>query len=243
MEKTIIKNKDVKVSMSNNLIDSITMNNIEILNTTKTWTKKFPILFPAIASGKKFDVNNKIYEIQRHGFWNDIDFKVEIEESKLTLIGNGKHPQYPFNIPIKQTIEIVDNSVEIETYVENNDLPIQFGYHPALNFDSGNLKIKEDKVLSVLKNGGTSYFDIDVNNLLDLNWNEVDSFILKQNSFIIENDNYNLKVESNMTYKTLWRNEDKFICIEPWSNLPASVIENDNDANKNNKYKMKISLL
>lgn len=223
-----INNGTIKLEMNGSLIDSIEYKGIEIINTTKNWTKKSPVLFPALASGKVFKIGEHKFPIPRHGYWNDINFNKTTSLNGIVLSGSVEHKTYPFNIDVDQYILLDKNKVSVTTTFTGPQVPMQFGYHPAFDYDKGGLKIKQDKVNVVYKDLTHGFENIDVNNISELDWENVDTFIFETKSLTLENNDYNLTVETNMKYIAVWTSGDKFICFEPWSNLPASVTEDDN---------------
>ena len=237
-----IKNKEITLIAKGSLIDSIKYKGTEILNTTKNWTKKSPIIFPGIASGKSFTVNDKVYEIPRHGFWNDINFKIEKQISGITMTAKVEHPSYPFNIEIDHYIHLNKNKVILTTAFTGPKIPIQFGYHPAFNYDKGDINIKQNNVHVVYKDMTSGFENVDINNLSELPWDKVDTFIFETKSIELINEKYSIEVSTNMKYIAVWTNGDKFICFEPWSNLPATIEKDDNEIMGLTPYIMEIEI-
>lgn len=235
-----LKNNNIKIEMDQFLINSIKYKGKEILNITKKWTKKSPILFPAIGLNKEYKIKDNIYKVPKHGFWNDIDFKMNTSQNGITLSGAIKHPSYPFYIEADQYIIINKNKISYITTFTGKDIPIQFGYHPAFNYDLGGLKIKEKNVNVIYKDLTIGKIHINVNKVLDLPWDKVDTFIFELNELKIENEKYNILVRTNMKYIAVWTNGDKFICLEPWSNLPALVTPDDNSNLSSKSFNMDI---
>ena len=237
--KRTIKNKNISVSIENNLIISIMFNGTEILNTTKKWAKKFPILFPAIGLNKSFEVFEKKYNIAKHGFWNDLIFAVETTGTKIILTSDANHETYPFDFKIKQIISIDDNKIKISTTIDG-ETPYQFGYHPAFNYDNGTLKIDSISV-NINKDFTIEKDNLSTTNISDLNWEKVDTFITEQKTFELINNKYTLLFSSNMPYTAIWTNGDKYVCIEPWSGLP-SLAKPDDDIIKKETFNLEIEL-
>ena len=223
-----ISNKFIKIEMNQSLVDSIEYKGKEILNTTKKWTKKSPILFPAIGPNKEFKIKEDVYKIPKHGFWNDIEFDITSSSNGIILSGNEENASYPFYIEADQYILLDKNKITYTTTFTGQPIPMQFGYHPAFNYDLGGLKIKQEKINIINSDMTNSIMDIDINNISELPWDKVDTFIFKTNELVLENKEYNVIVKTNMDYIALWTNGDKYICIEPWSNLPALIIPDDN---------------
>lgn len=234
--------KNIKLKMKGSLLDSIKWGDIEILNTTKNWIKKSPICFPAISLNKEYRVGDKTYQIPKHGFWNDIDFDVKESEEGVVLNGKVEHATYPFLIEAEQYILKGEDKVTYTSTFTGKDIPVQFGYHPAFNYDKGGLKINS-KAICVFKDMTTvEERDINITNLSELPWDVVDTFIFELSELTLENEKYDLTVKSNMKYMAVWTNGDKYICLEPWSNLPATVTPNDNSKIDGSSYVMDIIL-
>lgn len=223
----IIKNKKITVEVGDKLIESIKFNDIEILNTTKNWTKKFPILFPAIGQGKSFFIKDKEYPIGKHGFWNDIEFEKRKIINTISLTGKIDRKDYPGYIEIDHYVILNDNKIDITTMFTGSEVEMQFGYHPAFNYDLGQLNYK-GKAIAVNLKGERVDLDLDINNIEELDWKNIDTFILETKELELFNKEYSIKVSTNLKYIALWTNGDKFICMEPYSNLPSIINKSDN---------------
>lgn len=237
-----INNKSIILKMVNNEISSINFKGIEILNTTKKWSKKFPILFPAIGMNKIFNIENNLLPIQKHGFWKELKFKKENIGGGIVMSTKIDRKDYPFEVEIDQYIYLNNNKINVSTTLTGQPIPYQFGYHPAFNYDLGNIKYKGKAFVQNL-NGSSGIIDLDITNISQLDWDNVDTFIVESNELTIINNNYSIKISTNLKYMGIWTNGDKYICIEPWSNLPATINKNDNSLLDGNPMDMSIEII
>lgn len=231
--------ENLKIALKGSCLDSIIYKGKEVLNTTSIWSKKSPILFPAISKDKSFTVNDVVYPIPRHGYWNDIDFDIKQHDEGFVLNGKVEHKSYPFNFEIEQYVLSKGNKVTLMTNVTGPNVPVQFGYHPAFMWDTGEMHFKGKAILAN-KDGSTGEIDVDFNNFEDLPWDTVDTFIFETNELKLINKEYSVLVNTNMKYIALWYIGDKFVCIEPWSNLPAVITPDDNNTDDDRSFVMDI---
>lgn len=218
---------EIKIGLNGSLLDTMKYGDVEILNTTKKWSKKSPVLFPAIGLAKEFTIGDKTYKIKRHGFWNDIDFDIKEHDEGFVLSGKIEHETYPFPVEVDQYILVNKNKVSYTTTFTGPEIPMQFGYHPAFNYDKGGLKIK-GRAICIMNDLTRKDMDVDITNLSELPWEDVDTFIFETSELTLENNDYNVVVKTNMKYMGVWTNGDKYLCLEPWSNLPALADKDDN---------------
>ena len=237
----IIKNKNIVVEVGEKLIDSIKFKDQEILNTTKKWVKKFPVLFPAIGQKKSFLIGDKEYPIKRHGFWNEIDFVKRKIINTISLSGSIDRKDYPGYIEIDQYVTLNDNKIDITTMFTGSETKMQFGYHPAFNYDLGQLAYK-GKAIAIDVNNKRIDMNLDINNIEELDWENIDTFILETQDIELINKKYSINISTNMKYIALWTNGDKYICIEPYSNLPGLIVKDDNIILDGNPLNMTIEL-
>lgn len=215
-----INNKLIEIDFNGKTIDSIKFKNEETLNQTKQWVKKFPMMFPAIGLNNTFKYKKKDWPIQKHGFWNEIDFDVIQNSNSIVLNGKVDRDDYPAYVEVEQYIMLNNNVIDILTKVTGEPAPMQIGYHPAFKVDKGDMKIK-GKAHVITADFKDKVEEIDVDNINDLPWEGNDTFIFEQSEFTLHNDNYDLKVSTNMKYIALWTIDTKYICIEPYSDLPG----------------------
>ena len=179
------------------------------------------------------------------------------DEITLSLVANEETKKcYPFNFTLNVTFKLVKSSLEITYNVINNDtceLIFGVGGHPAFNVPINNqgsfddyyvefdnscsaLRVdfsptcfctKDDKIYT---QGGTKRIDLS-HNLFD------DDAIFLYNvdkAITLKSDKYKGSIKlkyDRMKYVGLWhmpKTDAPYICIEPWSSIPANdgVIDN-----------------
>jgi len=179
------------------------------------------------------------------------------DEITLSLVANEETKKcYPFNFTLNVTFKLVKSSLEITYNVINNDtceLIFGVGGHPAFNVPINNqgsfddyyvefdnscnaLRVdfsptcfctKDDKIYT---QGGTKRIDLS-HNLFD------DDAIFLYNvdkAITLKSDKYKGSIKlkyDRMKYIGLWhmpKTDAPYVCIEPWSSIPANdgVIDN-----------------
>ena len=106
------------------------------------WGRRSPILFPIVGSlwNGRCTINGKTYEMGRHGFARDNDFKLIAKgETKAVFAFTDnaetlKRYPYKFNLTVSYRLE--GNRIHVIWHVENTDekaIYFQIGGHPAFN--------------------------------------------------------------------------------------------------------------
>lgn len=104
------------------------------------WGKHSPILFPIVGTLKdnSYTYNNQRFELSRHGFARDHEFKViESSEDKVIFSLSSSEETlkvYPFEFKLQVIYTLEENQLRIQYKVINNDsskLPFSIGGHPA----------------------------------------------------------------------------------------------------------------
>ena len=106
------------------------------------WGRRSPILFPIVGSlwNGRCTINGKTYEMGRHGFARDNDFKLIAKgETKAVFAFTDnaetlKRYPYKFNLAVSYRLE--GNRIHVIWHVENTDekaIYFQIGGHPAFN--------------------------------------------------------------------------------------------------------------
>lgn len=173
------------------------------------------------------------------------------DEITLSLVANEETKRsYPFDFTLNVTFKLVKCSLEITYNVVNNDtceLIFAVGGHPAFNVPINNQGSFEDYYVEfdnscnalrvdfsptcfctkndkIFTQGGTKRIDLS-HNLFD------DDAIFLYNidkSITLKSDKYNGSVKlkyDRMKYVGLWhmpKTDAPYICIEPWSSIPAN---------------------
>lgn len=214
---------------------------------TEVWKYQTPILFPKIGALKpnSYFVNGKEYCFNSHGFARTSDFTVHhktqntitflLEENEETL------KVYPFRFQFFVTYTLNEETLEMKMEVKNpNACPIGFelGYHPAFQIeDLAHTKITFAKAklkrYQFLNQDTMKIHALDTDHLqftLD-DFKKEDTMIYSgmPNTFTLVNDQYRLLFETEaFTYIAFWTKDGSFLCVEPWSNLPDTFIDERN---------------
>lgn len=237
----------------------------------KYWGRQSPILFPIVGRLKenKTLIEDKIYNINQHGFARDMDFDlISIDKKSITykLTSDEKSREiYPYNFNLFISYTIIDEKVKITWKVENIDsqeIYFSIGGHPAFNISSPEnlidyyIEFKCRKNVNKINLEGPYYSEIEkIESLpiLELNssvfendaiiYTNIDEISLKSNKeeFYI---NVNIKDFPLVGIWTPYYKDTKstapFICIEPWYGLADSV--DSNKIYKNKKYINKLNI-
>lgn len=206
------------------------------------WPKHSPVLFPIVGSLKQdsYTVNQKKYQLPRHGFARDMDFKlIEKTESAATFsleYDNHTLEKYPFKFELQILYHLEDNKLHITYKVINRgitQMPFSIGAHPAFslpgNFTDFSLLFEKEEKLeyNLLDNGliSDSKGILKTNeNVVPLNYKlfENDALVFKKlnsNSLtILQKSKPYIKVNfKDFPNLGIWTKENApFLCIEPW---------------------------
>ena len=147
----IITLSNTKISASINTIGAelsrLEKNNKNYIWTVDEafWNKTSPILFPIVGRLKNdsYSINGKSYELPRHGFARNFDFKIEnqTENSALFSLESNAETlqQFPFEFELKMEYRLTENGLEITYLVSNKSnevMPFSIGAHPAFVIDN-----------------------------------------------------------------------------------------------------------
>jgi galactose mutarotase-like enzyme len=256
----IITLSNTKISASINTIGAelsrLEKNNKNYIWTVDEafWNKTSPILFPIVGRLKNdsYSINGKSYELPRHGFARNFDFKIEnqTENSALFSLESNAETlqQFPFEFELKMEYRLTENGLEITYLVSNKSnevMPFSIGAHPAFAidnaFDNYNLVFNQsEKMIShQLEN---EQFDGSVREIeakkgkinLDYSLFEKDALVfkeLKSNEITLQHNNeFVLKmIFEGFPYLGIWTKPNApFLCIEPWCGLADNVNHNGN---------------
>ncbi|OXA91187.1 aldose 1-epimerase family protein [Flavobacterium hercynium] len=218
------------------------------------WGKHSPILFPIVGTLKnnKYTINEKEYELPRHGFARDMEFDLisSTENSAVFSLQSTAETlkKYPFEFELQLIYTLHETTLDIEYKVinkGNSKLPFSIGAHPALalpeNFENYSIQFEKEEQLKyyLLENDLISNQTKTLetkNNLIPLNYQlfENDALIFKtleSNSLtIFENSKPYIKVDfKDFPSLGIWTKEQApFICIEPWLGY-SDTAENSGD--------------
>ena len=256
----IITLSNTKISASINTIGAelsrLEKNNKNYIWTVDEafWNKTSPILFPIVGRLKNdsYSINGKSYELPRHGFARNFDFKIEnqTENSALFSLESNAETlqQFPFEFELKMEYRLTENGLEITYLVSNKSnevMPFSIGAHPAFAidnaFDNYSLVFNQsEKMIShQLEN---EQFDGSVREIeakngkinLDYSLFEKDALVfreLESNEITLQHNNeFILKmIFEGFPYLGIWTKPNApFLCIEPWCGLADNVNHNGN---------------
>jgi galactose mutarotase-like enzyme len=256
----IITISNTKISASINTIGAelsrLEKNNKNYIWTVDEafWNKTSPILFPIVGRLKNdsYSINGKSYELPRHGFARNFDFKIEnqTENSALFSLESNAETlqQFPFEFELKMEYRLTENGLEITYLVSNKSnevMPFSIGAHPAFAidnaFDNYSLVFNQsEKMIShQLEN---EQFDGSVREIeakngkinLDYSLFEKDALVfreLESNEITLQHNNeFILKmIFEGFPYLGIWTKPNApFLCIEPWCGLADNANHNVN---------------
>lgn len=221
------------------------------------WGKFSPVLFPIIGALKDntYYVDDKAYELPRHGFARDLDFEVEqISDREVLFVLRSteetlKVYPFPFNLGLRYQISgaAVSCTYEVNNPAEK-DLLFSIGGHPAfaapLTEDAG----YEDCYLEFSVDEAVVYHKIESNLISDqtdslhLDKGKVtlrhelfydDALVfkdLKSDTITLRNtkNSYGLHFRfAGFPFFGIWAAKDAdFVCLEPWSGIADGIHHN-----------------
>lgn len=214
------------------------------------WGKSSPVLFPIVGTLKNgiYSYDNKEYNLPRHGFARDYNFKVEEVSDSHLIFSLEASPEtlqlYPFVFKLQIFYTLKDNSLQVEYKVENlsdaETMYFSLGAHPAFNvgtnaadFSSYKLLFNKDSALKTncLKDGllTAQQHEILLNDQklkLDYKLFENDALVLldmeSDKLTLLDSDDNNIFTFEfeNFPYFGIWTVKDSgFICLEPWAGV------------------------
>lgn len=218
------------------------------------WGKHSPILFPIVGTLKNntYTINGKEYQLPRHGFARDMDFKLidKTENSATFSLESDAETlkKYPFKFELQLIYTLEETSLHIAYKVINKDeskIPFSIGAHPAIalpkNFENYAFEFEKEEVLKyyLLENdlisNKTKVLET-TNNKVPLTYKlfENDALIFKtlesKSLTILEDSKPYIKVDfEDFPSLGLWtKDQAPFICIEPWLGY-SDTAENSGD--------------
>ncbi|TBX66584.1 aldose 1-epimerase family protein [Flavobacterium silvisoli] len=246
---TTISNSTLKATINNKGAELQSLQNINSEReyiwegNPDYWGKHAPILFPIVGTLKNnsYTYNGKKYELPRHGFARDKDFKLIFVTSdkvvfSLQFDANTKLI-YPFDFELQLTYELINCELQITYKVINHSItvmPYSIGGHPAFalnqSFETYHLRFESDERLMsyTLENNLLSENVKEIqlqDHLLPLTYSlfEQDALIFKKlhskQIQIIENKIPILNFKFNdFPNLGIWTPpQAPFICLEPWA--------------------------
>ena len=206
----------------------------------------------------KFVYGGKEYAMKSHGFAKRCVFEVVSKEAaKITLKLSQNEltlSEYPFNFELYAEYEVSGNTLDARFTVKNTDeklLPYMFGWHPGFMLDGngaiGDFTLDFDGKTNLewhpLQNGpfvdpnGKDYA-IDGKYALcekEIYENDTMIFVGTGDKTKLTSPDTKYAVEfawsENLPYFCIWKDDNsdaRFICLEPWSGVPADGIVPEN---------------
>jgi galactose mutarotase-like enzyme len=222
------------------------------------WGKFSPVLFPIVGSliDGEYTFQDKTYQLPRHGFARDLDFKIDTQKSDLAILSLAYTEEtlkvYPFKFELKIKYELMDRKITVTYQVLNNgadDMYFSIGAHPAFavpntpntQYDDYYLAFNDDDKLE--------------------NWLLNDTGLLAGNEESIVLNGHKLKLQHELFYKDalviktlksncisllntkndqglhfhfegfpffgIWAAKDApFVCLEPWCGVADHSLHN-----------------
>ncbi|KEH97152.1 aldose 1-epimerase family protein [Clostridium massiliodielmoense] len=226
----------------------------------KYWNKHAPILFPIIGFLKdnEYEYNNEIYNLNKHGFARDLDFKLinKKKEKLVYLLEYNEYTlkKYPFKFQLYVNYILENKKLKIVYEVVNKDnkeMYFSIGGHPAFNCDIESKRQyikfeKEENLNTYILNLETGLLEHDKNRILqNKNVLPLDYELFHQDTLVFERINSdslyimdshakeNLKITiKKFPYLTLWSPKAPFLCIEPWYGVPDFIDSKNKIENK-----------
>ncbi|MFY7988274.1 MAG: aldose 1-epimerase family protein [Flavobacterium sp.] len=218
------------------------------------WNKTSPILFPIVGRLKNdsYSIEDKTYELPRHGFARNFEFKVEhqTENAVVFLLTDNSETlkQYPFQFELRLKYEIIENSLMMNYSVINKSdkiMPFSIGAHPAFAINelfseyTLDFNVSEDFISHELENeqfNNSSKIIASENGKIKLDYSlfEKDALVfknLKSDTLTLSKRNLPyLSVEfKGFPYLGIWTKPNApFLCIEPWCGLADNTNHNGN---------------
>lgn len=229
------------------------------------WGKHSPVLFPIVGTLKnnRYNYKGNSYELPRHGFARDNDFKVTHAQKHsvtFTLSGNIETLKvYPFDFELHLTYMLSENEITIKYTIVNigaDVMPFSIGAHPAFalpgNFEDYSLVFEHDETLlsTPLENNLLSDEIIPielVNRSLPLSYSlfENDALVFKTLTSkyvdIVKINKALLRVAcKDFPSLGIWTKPGApFICIEPWQGYADSTAANGDINTKDGTKRLK----
>lgn len=216
------------------------------------WGKHSPVLFPIVGTlrNNTYNYNNKEYNLSRHGFARDCDFKIVYQQENEVVFSleydDATLKIYPFQFELQLKYSLTETTLTIGYTIINKDkvaIPFSIGAHPAFalptNFENYSLQFQEQETLKcyVLENDLVSDKNFNIHldtKKLPLSYTtfENDALIFKslksKEITIVENQKEILKVSfSDFENLGIWTKVNApFICIEPWLGYSDTINSN-----------------
>ena len=214
------------------------------------WFKHSPLLFPICGSTTDpYTYRGKEYHMDKHGFISKLEFElVSAKESELVLFAKDNDEtiaQYPFSFEFTARYSLDGKRLVSEYTIKNTSgetMPYMFGLHPAFNLHGdapkeefyvdfgGELTASQNDIV-----GGT-IMQIPRDRFIENGELHITNEIYDLDTIILSRVPNRVSLMSpygkvldmswseNLPKLCVWKWADdaaRFICIEPWSNIPT----------------------
>ncbi|MCF0113162.1 MAG: hypothetical protein HUJ60_04230 [Bacilli bacterium] len=225
-------------------LSSVQLFNKELLyQANQSWKYHDHVIFPIIGRGAHaFSINGNSHSLPQHGFARESDFlekQIGEETMEYSLENNGHTAlNYPYAFSFK-AIYAIEEDVLIRRYEVTNKsgeaMYYQVGDHPAylVDFEKATLTFPDEPVAQYpcpdgfLTDKKTPFAKTGTFRLEKSLFAEDDTIIIDNPRHpIILDTGRGIRIEFffNSPFIAIWspRNEDGFVCIEPWWGLGPS---------------------
>lgn len=215
------------------------------------WARHAPVLFPFVARlwEGKYEYKGIQYEMTAHGFAPTSDFCVDAKTSdSITLSISGVRDNWPFDTKFSVTYKVVGKTLDVTYKVDNRDSKTVYfaiGSHPGFNVPLEKGLSFEDYYAYFPESGDVNkvvfserVFDSGERVKVELPDHKIalrhdlfdnDAIVMDNTGsvVVIRSDKGRHGVEvryPNTHWCALWHKvkmEAPFVCVEPWSSLPA----------------------
>ncbi len=221
----------------------------------KFWGKQSPVLFPVVGTLKnnKYFLNDKSYELGRHGFAREKIFSVR-EQSQSSVIFELQNDEstfrvFPFLFSFSIIYTIQESMLSVTYLVKNKGGGIMYfsvGGHPAFKLPIADELAYDDYYLLFNKTENAGRWPISADGLIETatlpllnNTNQLklskplfykDAIVFKN----LQSDEVQLRSDKHpagfnfsfkgFPYLGIWAAKDAdFVCIEPWCGIADSI--------------------
>lgn len=254
-----IKNENLEISADTYgaELHSVKLDETEYLwQSGDAWKRYAPILFPFICSpaGRKYKSEGREYTLPaNHGFARDSEFELcSRTDSSVTfkLESDSVTKQwYPYDFRLLVTYRIDGKKVEVSNTVQNiglKDMYFYLGGHPAFicDIESGKCVVEYEQpetVIQPVPAGERTVLDNE--RILPLNRTQFDYDVIMKDK--PDSKSVTLKKEDGGFVKLSFPDSDciavwtatgnpeaQFICLEPWTSVPAYADDEFEDIEK-----------